>query len=129
MQKLFIIISHYEKLAHTIKDYFQKMLPINNEYIILQSIGGINGASELGTDPIALMDLINSYEEIKEVIIFSDLGSATLSAESVCSMITDKEIFVSKGALIENGFSAYVLANSGADFKDVINASQEPIIK
>ncbi|MCU9939851.1 hypothetical protein NW739_03805 [Mycoplasmopsis felis] len=38
-------------------------------------------------------------------------------------MITDKEIFVSKGALIENGFSAYVLANSGADFKDVINAS------
>ncbi|WP_245579600.1 PTS-dependent dihydroxyacetone kinase phosphotransferase subunit DhaM [Mycoplasma leonicaptivi] len=129
MKKLLIIISHYKKLANTIQEYFTKMLPLNHENLVVKSIGGINNGSELGTEPLELLNIINKYTDIKDIIIFSDLGSATLSAQSIVMMTENKNIHVSKGSLIENGFSAYVLANSGAPFADVINASEEKVIK
>ncbi|UWD34552.1 PTS-dependent dihydroxyacetone kinase phosphotransferase subunit DhaM [Mesomycoplasma molare] len=129
MKKMFIIISHYFQLAKTIEEYLTKMLPLNEEMLKIVALGGINNRTELGTDPTELMDVINSNKDIEEVFIFSDLGSATLSAISVSSMIEDKKIYVSKGSIVENSFSAYVLANSGASFEEISKASEEAIQK
>ncbi|MGZ9454175.1 PTS-dependent dihydroxyacetone kinase phosphotransferase subunit DhaM [Mycoplasma sp. AC157] len=129
MKKLFIIISHYNKLAQTIKEYLTKMLPIDENNIKIEALGGINDGQELGTEPLKLLEIIEANNDIKEIVIFSDLGSATLSAKAIISMVSDKQIHVSHGSIVENCFSAYVLANSGADFDSVVSASEEQIVK
>ncbi|WP_435129533.1 PTS-dependent dihydroxyacetone kinase phosphotransferase subunit DhaM [Mycoplasma sp. 6243] len=125
--KLFIIVSHYLKLAQTIKEYLLKMLPIKKENVKIEAISGIN--EELGTDPFKILEVIQSNPDISEIFIFPDLGSAVLSAESMIPMIEDKKVFISKGAIVENTFAAYVLANAGADFESVCQASLAPLQK
>lgn len=127
--KLFIIISHYKLLAVTIKDYLQKMMPIDNQNIKLEAIGGINNGEEIGTEPLEIMEIINQNPNINDIFIFSDLGSATLAAESIALLMVDKNIHISRGAIVENAFAAYVVANSGASFEEVKSASEEAIKK
>ncbi|WGI36990.1 PTS-dependent dihydroxyacetone kinase phosphotransferase subunit DhaM [Mesomycoplasma lagogenitalium] len=129
MQKLFIIISHYYQLAKTIKEYLIKMMDIDENFIKIEAIGGINSGQEIGTEPMEILKIIENNDHINEIFIFSDLGSATLAASSIALMVNNKKIHVSKGAIVENCFAAYVLANSGAEFQDVVNASEEKLYK
>ncbi|SYV97072.1 PTS-dependent dihydroxyacetone kinase phosphotransferase subunit DhaM [Mycoplasmopsis edwardii] len=128
-KKLFILISHYNDLARVIKEYVSKMLPINNENIEIVALGGINNGTEIGTEPMQILETIEARPEINEIFIFSDLGSATLAAESIATMVMDKKVHVSKGSFVENTFSAYVLANVGASFEEVQVAAEEKVVK
>ncbi|UWV81566.1 PTS-dependent dihydroxyacetone kinase phosphotransferase subunit DhaM [Mycoplasmopsis cynos] len=127
-KKLFILISHFYDLANTTKVYLTKMLPINEENVKLVALGGINNGTEIGTEPMQILQAIEENPEINEIFIFSDLGSATL-AESISTMVEDKLVYVAKGAFVENTFSAYVLANVGASFDEVKKAAEEKVIK
>ncbi|CCP24250.1 PTS-dependent dihydroxyacetone kinase phosphotransferase subunit DhaM [Mycoplasmopsis cynos] len=128
-KKLFILISHFYDLANTTKVYLTKMLPINEENVKLVALGGINNGTEIGTEPMQILQAIEENPEINEIFIFSDLGSATLAAESISTMVEDKLVYVAKGAFVENTFSAYVLANVGASFDEVKKAAEEKVIK
>ncbi|UWV77561.1 hypothetical protein [Mycoplasmopsis cynos] len=77
-KKLFILISHFYDLANTTKVYLTKMLPINEENVKLVALGGINNGTEIGTEPMQILQAIEENPEINEIFIFSDLGSATL---------------------------------------------------
>lgn len=127
--KLFILVSHYQKLALTLAEYLTKMLPLNNEFVKIEALGGVNNGQELGTEPMQIYELIQVNPEFEEIFIFSDLGSATLGAESIVMLLPDKKIYVAKGAFVENTFGAYVLANSGAGFDEIVQASHEPLAK
>ncbi|MCU9936184.1 hypothetical protein NWP96_03530 [Mycoplasmopsis cynos] len=56
------------------------MLPINEENVKLVALGGINNGTEIGTEPMQILQAIEENPEINEIFIFSDLGSATLVA-------------------------------------------------
>ncbi|TDV24387.1 dihydroxyacetone kinase DhaM subunit [Mycoplasmopsis mustelae] len=126
--KLFIIISHYLRLSQAIKEYLTKML-IQTDNVKIEAIGGLENGEVLGTQPLELLEVINNYPNINEIFIFPDLGSASLTAESITSMLNNKQIYISRGGIVENTFAAYVLANSGAGFQEVVDACKEPIIK
>ncbi|EIE41050.1 dihydroxyacetone kinase, phosphotransfer subunit [Mycoplasmopsis canis UF31] len=128
-KKLFILISHYYELAKSVSEYLNKMLPINEDNVKIVFLGGVNNGQEIGTEPMKILETIESDPEINEIFIFSDLGSASLAAESIASMVVDKKVHVSKGSFVENTFSGYVLANAGASFEEVVNASEEKIFK
>nr|WP_322959014.1 dihydroxyacetone kinase [Mycoplasmopsis canis]WQQ12413.1 dihydroxyacetone kinase [Mycoplasmopsis canis] len=128
-KKLFILISHYYELAKSVSEYLNKMLPINEDNVKIVFLGGVNNGQEIGTEPMKILETIESNPEINEIFIFSDLGSASLAAESIASMVVDKKVHVSKGSFVENAFSGYVLANAGASFEEVVNASEEKIFK
>ncbi|AKF40894.1 PTS-dependent dihydroxyacetone kinase phosphotransferase subunit DhaM [Mycoplasmopsis canis] len=128
-KKLFILISHYYELAKSVSEYLNKMLPINEDNVKIVFLGGVNNGQEIGTEPMKILETIESNPEINEIFIFSDLGSASLAAESIASMVVDKKVHVSKGSFVENTFSGYVLANAGASFEEVVNASEEKIFK
>ncbi|ATO30947.1 dihydroxyacetone kinase [Mycoplasmopsis bovirhinis] len=128
-KKLFILISHYYNLANTLKEYLTKMLPINNDNIKIIALGGVNQRTELGTEPMQILEAIEANSEINEIFIYSDLGSATLGAQAITNLVSNKEIYVAKGAFVENTFAAYVLANAGASFNEVKQASEEKIAK
>ncbi|EIE42414.1 hypothetical protein MCANUFG4_00364 [Mycoplasmopsis canis UFG4] len=128
-KKLFILISHYYELAKSVSEYLNKMLPTNKDNVKIVFLGGVNNGQEIGTEPMKILETIESNPEINEIFIFSDLGSASLAAESIASMVVDKKVHVSKGSFVENTFSGYVLANAGASFEEVVNASEEKIFK
>ncbi|MBN3534817.1 PTS-dependent dihydroxyacetone kinase phosphotransferase subunit DhaM [Mycoplasma procyoni] len=129
MKKLIILVSHYQKLAVVLKEYLTKMIPQDPQNVEIEALGGINEGQDLGTEPFKILEAIEKHPEISDVLIFGDLGSAILSAESIKIMAADKNIYISKGSLVENSFSAYVLANAGASFEEVIKASEEDIYK
>lgn len=127
--KLFILITHYLPLSLTIKDYLLKMMPINNQLLKIEAIGGINNGKEIGTEPLEIQKIIDQNSQIEDIFIFSDLGSATLAAQTIAMLIPNKNIYISRGAIVENTFAAYVAANTNASFEDVKKACEEVIKK
>ena len=107
-----VLVSHSKEIADGTADLVLQMAG----EVEISAVGG-DADGSFGTDPERIEASINDLEADK-VLVFMDLGSAVLSAETVLEMLPserrDKVILVD-APFVEGAFAAGVTASTGAD--------------
>jgi dihydroxyacetone kinase phosphotransfer subunit len=117
-----VLISHSPMIAEGTAELVRHMA---GEVEIVAVGGDTNGA--LGTDPERIQSAMESLDN-DEVLIFMDLGSAVLSAETVLEMLEPevaRKVWLVDAPFVEGAFAAGVLASTGADAEECMEAAAE----
>ncbi len=92
----------------------------------VMAVGG-DADGSLGTDPDGVRAAIENMNT-DEVLVFMDLGSAVLSAETVLEMLSAEareRVRLVDAPFVEGAFAAGVLASTGADADECLEAAME----
>ena len=117
-----VLISHSPRIAEGTAELVRHMA---GEVEIVAVGGDTDGA--LGTDPEHIQSAIESLDT-DEVLVFMDLGSAVLSAETVLEMLEPevaRKVRLVDAPFVEGAFAAGVLASTGADAEECVEAAAE----
>ena len=118
----FVLISHSKEIAEGTADLVRQMAG----EVEMAAVGGDSDGS-FGTDPERIKEAVESLGA-NEVLIFMDLGSAVLSAETVLEMLEDDlrgRVRLVDAPFVEGAFAAAVIASTGADADECIEAAME----
>jgi PTS hybrid protein len=118
----FVLISHSPKIAEGTADLVRQMAG----EVKMAAVGGDSEGS-FGTDPDRIREAVEGLDA-DEVLIFMDLGSAVLSAEMVLEMLEEDirdRVQLVDAPLVEGAFSAAVIASTGADADECVEAAME----
>jgi PTS hybrid protein len=117
-----VLISHSPKIAEGTAELVQAMAG----EVEIAVVGGDTDGS-LGTDPDRIRSAIEGIDA-DEVLVFMDLGSAVLSAETVLEMLepeVGEKVWLVDAPFVEGAFAAGVIASTGADAEECIEAAAE----
>ena len=117
-----VLISHSPRIAEGTAELVRHMAG----EVEIVAVGGDTGGA-LGTDPEHIQSAIESLDA-DEVLIFMDLGSAVLSAETVLEMLEPevaRKVRLVDAPFVEGAFAAGVLASTGADAEECVEAAAE----
>ena len=117
-----VLISHSAKVAEGTAELVRQMAG----EVALAAVGG-DASGGTGTDPEAIREAIEGLEA-REILIFMDLGSAVMSAETVLEMLDDDlrgRVHLVDAPFVEGAFSAGVIASSGASAGECLEAAEE----
>ena len=92
----------------------------------ITAVGGDSDGG-FGTDPERIRAAIENLEA-DEVLVFMDLGSAVLSAETVLEMLSSEDrerVSLVDAPFIEGAFAAGVVASAGSDAEECVEAAME----
>lgn len=117
-----VLISHSPKVAEGTVEIVRQMA---GEV----EVSGVGGDSDggFGTDPERIQAAIEAAGA-NEVLVFMDLGSAVLSAETVLEMLSSEDsdrVRLVDAPFVEGAFSAGVAASAGDDAEACIEAAME----
>jgi phosphoenolpyruvate---glycerone phosphotransferase subunit DhaM len=118
----FVLISHSKEIAEGTADLVRQMAG----EVEMAAVGGDSEGS-FGTDPDRIREAVEGLDA-DEVLIFMDLGSAVLSAEMVLEMLEEDirdRVQLVDAPLVEGAFSAAVIASTGADADECVEAAME----
>ena len=118
----FVLISHSKEIADGTADLVRQMAG----EVEMAAVGGDSEGS-FGTDPDRIREAVEGLDA-DEVLIFMDLGSAVLSAETVLDMLEEdlrNRVRLVDAPFVEGAFSAAVIASTGADADECIEAAME----
>jgi dihydroxyacetone kinase phosphotransfer subunit len=118
----FVLVSHSPKIAEGTADLVRQMAG----EVEMAAVGGDSDGS-FGTDPDRIREAVEGLDA-DEVLIFMDLGSAVLSAEVVLEMLEEDlrdRVRLVDAPFVEGAFSAAVIASTGADADECIEAAME----
>jgi phosphoenolpyruvate---glycerone phosphotransferase subunit DhaM len=117
-----VLVSHSPQVAEGTAELVWSMAG----EVKMAAVGGdVDGS--LGTDPDRIRLAIEGLEA-DEVLVFMDIGSAVLSAETVVEMLAPEvaaKVRLVDAPFVEGAFAAGVLASTGADAEECIEAAQE----
>lgn len=115
-----LLVSHSARLADGLAELVGQMAPD----VMLRAVGGAPGGG-LGTDfdrvSAAVAELTAAGEE---VVVLSDLGSATLTVETVVEFHDGPRVEIADAPFVEGAVTAGVAAQSGAT-ADVVRRAAE----
>ena len=117
-----VLISHSPRIAEGTAELVRHMAG----EVEIVAVGGDTGGA-LGTDPERIQLAIEGLDT-DEVLIFMDLGSAVLSAENVLEMLQPevaRKVRLVDAPFVEGAFAAGVLASTGADAEECVEAAAE----
>ena len=117
-----VLVSHSPQIADGAVELVRNMA---GEVEIVAVGGDADGA--LGTDPDRIRSAIEGLEA-DEVLVFMDIGSAVLSAETVLEMLEPEvvqRVQLVDAPFVEGAFAAGVLASTGADAGECVEAARE----
>jgi dihydroxyacetone kinase phosphotransfer subunit len=117
-----VLVSHSSAIAEGTSELVLHMV----EEVEVKAVGGDSEGS-LGTDPERIQGAIEEMEA-EEVLIFMDLGSAVLSAETVLEMLSSDDaerVRLVDAPFVEGAFAAGVIASSGANADECVEAAME----
>lgn len=117
-----VLISHSAKVAEGTADLVRQMAG----EVALAAVGG-DSSGGTGTDPEAIRAAIEGLGA-REILVFMDLGSAVMSAETVLEMLDDDlrgRVHLVDAPFVEGAFSAGVIASSGASAGECLEAAEE----
>ncbi|MBA2440976.1 MAG: PTS-dependent dihydroxyacetone kinase phosphotransferase subunit DhaM [Rubrobacter sp.] len=117
-----VLVSHSREVAQGTADLVHGMA---GEVEVAAVGGGSDGS--LGTDPEGIRAAIEGLEA-NEVLVFMDLGSAVLSAETVLDMLEPERrevIRLVDAPFVEGAFAAGVTASTGASAGECVEAAEE----
>ena len=117
-----VLISHSAKVAEGTAELVRQMAG----EVALAAVGG-DASGGTGTDPEAIREAIEGLQA-REILVFMDLGSAVMSAETVLEMLDDDlrgRVHLVDAPFVEGAFSAGVIASSGAGAGECLEAAEE----
>ena len=107
-----VLVSHSPKIAEGTADLVRQMAG----KVEIAAVGG-DSEGGFGTDPERIEAAIKELGA-DDVLVFMDLGSAVLSAETVMEMLpsdTREKVRLVDAPFVEGAFAAGVLASAGSD--------------
>lgn len=122
MSVALVLVSHSPQAAEGTAEIVRQMAG----EVEVQPVGGDSDGG-FGTDPERIQSVIEDTEA-DEVLVFMDLGSAVLSAETVLEMLSSEDrerVWLVDAPFVEGAFSAGVSASTGDGAKECIEAAQE----
>ncbi len=117
-----VLVSHSAEIAEGTATLVRQMAG----EVEIAPVGGDPDGS-LGTDPEGIQAAIEGMQA-DEVLVFVDIGSAVLSAETVLEMLTPElreRVRIVDTPFVEGAFAAGVLAQAGADAAECESAALE----
>ncbi|MEW6638153.1 MAG: dihydroxyacetone kinase phosphoryl donor subunit DhaM [Actinomycetota bacterium] len=117
-----VLVSHSPGIAEGTAELVRQMAG----EVELAPVGG-DADGSLGTDPEGILRAIERMEA-DEVLVFMDIGSAVLSAESVLEMLSSEKrekVRLVDAPFVEGAFAAGVMASTGAGAGECVEAAME----
>jgi dihydroxyacetone kinase phosphotransfer subunit len=117
-----VLVSHSKEIAEGTADLVLQMAG----EVEISAVGG-DADGSFGTDPERIETSMRGLEA-DEVLVFMDLGSAVLSTETVLEMLPPEErgrVRLVDAPFVEGAFAAGVMASTGADAEECIEAAME----
>jgi PTS hybrid protein len=117
-----VLVSHSPQIAGGTADLVRQMA---GEVEVVAVGGDADGG--FGTDPERIRAAIENLDA-DGALIFMDLGSAVLSAETVLEMLSSEErekVRLVDAPFVEGAFAAGVEASTGSDADDCVEAAME----
>lgn len=117
-----VLVSHSPKIAEGTADLVRQMAGD----VEMAAVGG-DSEGGFGTDPERIQSAIEELGA-DEILLFMDLGSAVLSAETVLEMLSEEDrgrVRLVDAPFVEGAFSAGVSASAGSDAEECVEAAME----
>lgn len=117
-----VLVSHSPRIAEGTAELVRQMAG----EVELVAVGGDSDGG-FGTDPERIEAAVRDLD-VEEVLVFMDLGSAVLSAETVLEMLpseTKEKVRLVDAPFVEGAFAAGVVASAGADAEECVEAAME----
>jgi PTS hybrid protein len=117
-----VLVSHSPQIAEGTAELVRQMA---GEVEITAVGGDFDGG--FGTDPERIRAAIEELGA-DEVLVFMDLGSAVLSAETVLEMLSSEDrerVSLVDAPFVEGAFAAGVVASAGSDAEECVEAAME----
>jgi PTS hybrid protein len=115
-----VLVAHSERLADGLAEVAQQMAPD----VLIRTAGGVPDG-RLGTSyervERAVLELLDSG--VEAVVVLTDLGSATLTAEAVIESLDDQRASLVEAPLVEGTVAAAVASQTGGDWAAVERAA------
>jgi len=117
-----VIVSHSAQLGAGVGELARQMLTADSCKLAIAA--GIDDPDNpIGTDPIKVMEAIESVAEGAQVLVMMDMGSALLSAETALELLDPEiasRVYLCAAPLVEGTLAATVSACSGAGIEKVM---------
>ena len=117
-----VLVSHSPRIAEGTAELVRQMAG----EVELAAVGGDSDGG-FGTDPERIEAAVSDLDA-DEVLVFMDLGSAVLSAETVLEMLpseTREKVRLVDAPFVEGAFAAGVVASAGAEAEECVEAAME----
>ena len=117
-----VLVSHSPRIAQGTADLVRQMAG----EVELSAVGGDSDGG-FGTDPERIEAAVKDLDA-EEVLVFMDLGSAVLSAETVLEMLPPEareRVRLVDAPFVEGAFAAGVVASAGSDADECVEAAME----
>jgi PTS hybrid protein len=117
-----VLVSHSPQIAEGTAELVRQMAG----EVELVPVGG-DADGGFGTDPERIKAAIENLDA-EEVLVFMDLGSAVLSAETVLEMLSSEDrekVRLVDAPFVEGAFAAGVVASAGSDADECVEAAME----
>jgi PTS hybrid protein len=117
-----VLVSHSPRIAEGTAELVRQMAG----EVELVAVGGDSDGG-FGTDPERIEAAVRDLD-VEEVLVFMDLGSAVLSAETVLEMLPSEmkeKVRLVDAPFVEGAFAAGVVASAGADAEECVEAAME----
>lgn len=118
-----VIVSHSAQLGEGVGVLARQML-MGDGCKLAIAAGIDDPENPIGTDPIKVMEAIESVADTDHVLVMMDIGSALLSAETALELLDPAiaaKVRLCAAPLVEGTLAATVSAAAGADIDRVIN--------
>jgi dihydroxyacetone kinase phosphotransfer subunit len=117
-----VIVSHSARLGEGVGELARQML-MGDGCKLAIAAGIDDPENPIGTDPIKVMEAIESVADTDHVLVMMDIGSALLSAETALDLLDPAiaaKVRLCAAPLVEGTLAATVSAASGSDIDKVI---------
>jgi len=117
-----VLVSHSPQIAEGTAELVRQMAG----EVEIAAVGG-DADGTFGTDTERIKGAIERVDA-EEVLVFMDLGSAVLSAETVLEMLSSErreQVRLVDAPFVEGAFAAGVVASAGADAEECVEAAME----
>jgi phosphoenolpyruvate---glycerone phosphotransferase subunit DhaM len=117
-----VLVSHSPQIAEGTAELVRQMAG----EVEISAVGG-DADGTFGTDPERIREAIENLEA-EEALVFMDLGSAVLAAETVLEMLSSEKrekVRLVDAPFVEGAFAAGVMASTGADAEECVEAAME----
>lgn len=117
-----VLVSHSRKITDGLKEMIEEMVDSTGD-VEIHSAGGTDDG-RLGTDAVAIYNIIEQSKDHKNILIFADIGSAILSTETAIDLIEDEElkskVTLVDAPLVEGAFVASIQAMVDDDVEGIL---------
>lgn len=124
-----VIVSHSKELAESL---CEMALQVGRSVVPIATAGGVDDAKDpIGTDAVKIVHAIEEVYSPDGVLVFMDMGSAVLSAETALDFLDvekKKKIRLSGAPLVEGVISAVVQSASGLGIEEIMDEADKAIL-